>query len=234
MKRRNPDEGTHSTAHAASTLAGVVGHELNNIAVPLLGFAELAVQQAGASESLGPILDEIKIAVARIKSLAADLEILGETASHVVAVAIGDCMPVASGAGPTSPGVDWSCSASTLVEVDREHARRALQALADITRRPRAQAASMSDWRVAQEAPGAARCAACGTALQRNDYVVVQVFSSRTIPSEALSDPFGSARVVRANRRLGLAVLVHSTHGAGGHIFLNPRSGTVSLAFPLA
>ncbi len=142
MKPRTPSEHTQAAEPAASALAGIVGHELNNIAVPLEGFAELALQNVRASESVGPILDEIKIAVARIKSLASELESLGDTGSRVRPVAIGDCMPNESGADPVETEIDWRCSASTVVAADPVHARRALQALISITGRTGSQSAS--------------------------------------------------------------------------------------------
>ncbi len=235
MKPTTPGESTQSAERAASALAGVIGHELNNIAVPLEGFAELALQSAGASDSVGPIIDEIKIAVARVKSLASDLESLGDTASRLRSVAIGDCMPDESGGDRSVPEVDWRCSPSTVVAVDPVHARRALQALAAVTGRIGTQFASPAGFSVAQEMPGTqARCASCGATPAHKDHVVVKAFSSREVPAEALRNPFGSARVGRASRRLGLAVLVHSTHCAGGHVFPDQKAGSLSVAFPIA
>jgi len=215
-------------------LAGVIAHELNNIAVPLEGFAELAIQNAEASESVGDLLEEIKIASARIKSLASDLESLGEMTSLVEPVAIGDCMPREAAADqPELPRIDWRCSASTLVAVDGGHARRALQALTAITARTGSPSESLPGWNVGQAPTSTARCAACGGAQARKNHVLVQGFSSRMVPGEMLRDPFGP-RAERATRRLALAVLVHSTHRAGGHIILDASAGSVSLALPLA
>jgi hypothetical protein len=213
----------------------VIGHELNNVAVPLEGFAELALQNPAASESVGHMLDEIKIAIARIKSLAADLETLGHAGSSPSPVAIGDCLPEEAGSDrPRVPEIDWRCSPATLVVVDGAHAKRALQALAGIAGRTGTQIPSLPGWSVARQAAVSAACAACGRTLPRKEHVRVQAFSSRAVPGEALKDPFGWPRVGRALRRLGLAVLVHSTHHAGGHIILDPGAGSVSLAFPLA
>jgi hypothetical protein len=219
---------------ATSALAGVIAHELNNIAVPLTGFAELAGQNAGANESLGNSLEEIKIASARIKSLASDLESLGEMTSLVEPVAIGDCMPGEAAVDqPELPRIDWRCSPATLVAVDRAHARRAIQALAAVIGRTGAPSESLPGWNVGQAPPSTARCAACGGAQARKDHLLVQGFSSRVVPGEMLRDPFGP-RAERATRRLALAVLVHSTHRAGGHIILDPAAGSISLALPLA
>jgi hypothetical protein len=235
MKQSSPGERIKSAERAAGALAAVVGHELNNIAVPLEGFAYLALQAAGANESVGPILDEIKIAVARLKSLAADLESLGDEGSRPRSVAIGDCLPDDGGADASLPGIDWRCDPSTPVAVDPLHAARALQALAGITGGPSTQFARLPGWRITQDAPGGARCAACGASPPpRKGQVVVQAFSSRALPAEALRDPFGAARPGRASRRLGLAVLVHSTHRAGGHIYLDESGGSLSVAFPIA
>jgi hypothetical protein len=214
-------------------LAGVLGHELNNIAVPLAGFAELALQSAGTSASVRPMLDEIKIAVARIQALAADLESLGERSVSPTTVAIGACIPEAGGAIAAMPGIVWHCSANTLVAVDSDHARRALAALAATAGRNGGSAAP-PDWSIAQELPGAAPCAVCGVRLPRADHVMVRAFGSRLPPREALRDPFGPGGGGRPSHRLGLAVLVHSTHCAGGHLFEDAGAGSLRLSFPLA
>jgi hypothetical protein len=235
MKPRKTAQRPPPSENATSALAGVIAHELNNIAVPLEGFAELAIQNAGASGSLGDILEEIKIAGARIKSLASDLESLGEMTSHVGTVAIADCMPREAAADqPGLPRIDWRCSASTLVAVDSAHARRALQALAALTDRTGSQSESLPGWNVGQAPTSTARCAACGGAQPRKNHLLVQGFSARLLPGEMLRDPFGSPRAGRASWRLALAVLVHSTHRAGGHIILDTGAGSVSLALPLA
>ncbi len=215
-------------------MAAVIGHELNNIAVPLAGYAELVRHSAGTSESVGPILDEITLAIARITSLASGLESLGEKSSRPMRVAIGACIPEPGGADPAVPRIDWQCSPSTLVLVDAEHARRALQALAATTGQNGTAVASLPGWSIAQEARGAAPCAVCGVRTPHRDQVMVRGFSSHLLPLEALRDPFGSGRVGRASRRLGLAVLVHSTHCAGGHIFRDAGAGSLRLSFPLA
>jgi hypothetical protein len=212
----------------------VIAHELNNIAVPLQGFAELAGQNAVASRALGNSLEEIKIAGERLRSLASDLESLGEMTSLVEPVAIGDCVPREAAADQLErPRIDWRCSPATLVAVDRAHARRALQALSAVVGRTGSPSESLPGWNVGQAPASTARCAACGGAQARKDHLLVQGFSSHGVPGEMLRDPFGP-RSERATRRLALAVLVHSTHRAGGHIILDPGAGAVSLALPLA
>ncbi len=234
MKPRKTAIRPPPAENATSALAAVIAHELNNIAVPLEGFAELAIHR-GASGSVGDVLEEIKIAGARIKSLASDLESLGEMTSQVGAVAIAECMPQqAPPDRPELPRIDWRCSASTLVAVDSAHARRALQALTALTGRTGSQSESLPGWNVGQAPTSTARCAACGGAQARKNHLLVQGFSSRLVPGEMLRDPFGCLRAGRAGWRLALAVLVHSTHRAGGHIILDPGAGSVSLALPLA
>jgi hypothetical protein len=233
MKRR---KSAQFAEQETSGLAGVIGHELNNIAVPLEGFAELAIQSASASESVGHILEEIKIAISRIKSLASDLESLGEITRRAGAVAIDDCMPREEAAAdrPGTPRIDWRCRASTLVAVDRAHARRALHALANVTGRSSSQSESLSGWSVVHPSKSAARCAACGGTQVRKNHLLVQGFSSPAVSDEMLRDPFGWPRAGRATRRLALAILVHSAHRAGGHIILDEGTGSVSVALPMA
>ncbi len=214
-------------------MAVIIGHELNNIIVPLEGFAELALHDAVAHEPVGPNLDEVKIAIGRIKSLASGLEILGETAYRLMPVSIGACLREGNGADPSLAKVDWQCRPSTLITVDAAHARRALQALAGLTARIGVQSA-LPGWRISREARGAARCAACGIALPRKDRIGVQAFTPHSVTVETLMHPFGPARAGRASRRLAIAVLVHSTHCAGGHLLLEQGAASLSLAFPIA
>lgn len=219
------------------TLAAIIGHELNNIAVPLDAFAELAVQNTEPGAPVRHSLDEMRVAIGRIKALASDLESLAESGSHPAPVAIGDCMPDAIDADVLRMGkVDWRCGVSTVVVVDRTQARRAIHSLAVITARGSSPFALGPEWSVSRgSVPAAARCVTCAAAARRKDiFVFVQADGSRPVSNDALRDPFGSARVGRAVRRLTLAVLVHGAHDAGGHIFQDPNAGSLMLAFPAA
>jgi hypothetical protein len=211
----------------------MVGHELNNIAVPLEGYAELVTESAVGPESLAHSLEEMRTAIARIKALASDLESLAEPSSRPVPVPIGDCMPVVRGAVPGGAGeIGWHCSASIAVAVDWAHARRAISSLGILASRTGGPSSSPT-WEVLLGSAAPARCASCNAAA-RGRCVLVQAFSARPLAADALRDPFGSARAGRLSRRLTLAVMVHSAHGAGGHIYLDENTGSLSLAFPLA
>jgi hypothetical protein len=214
----------------------MVGHELNNIAVPLEGYAELAGESAVGTESARNSIEEMRAAIARIKALAADLESLGEPSAPPMPVAIGDCMPEDLGAvPPETPQIDWRCSASTAVAVDRGHARRAIRSLGILAARTRAQSISVPTWEVLLGSAAPARCASCGAAARRKDrYVLVRTHTDRPVSTDALRAPFGPARAGRLSRRLTLAVMVYSAHCANGHIFLDEDKGSVSLAFPPA
>jgi hypothetical protein len=219
-----------------SALAAIISHELNNIAVPMDGFAELAVQNTALHEPVRYSLDEMRIAIGRIKALASDLESLAENGSRPAPIAIGDCMPDAADADALRVDkIDWQCGVSTVVTVDRAHARRAIHSLAVIAARGTSQFTRAPDWSVSVgPAAAGARCVACGATTRRKDiFVFVQAYGSHSVTSDALRDPLGCARVGRANRRLTLAALVHSAHGAGGHILQNETAGTLMLAFPV-
>ena len=209
-------------------LAGIVGHELNNIAVPLEGFAELALQGTAAEES-ARALYEMRIVIGRIKSLASDLESLAESGSSPQHIAIGDCMPEPGTDSLVARNIDWRCNAATPVMADREHARRAIRSLGAIAARIAAHPASAPMWSVWRGSMPA-RCIACGAGPLDNPFVHVQVFSSRPIAA-GLHNPL-AAKTGWASRRLALAVLVHSAHCADGHIVLDEGSGLVSVVLP--
>jgi hypothetical protein len=226
MKRTKPARRTAFAEDSGSrALAAIICHELNNISVPLDGFAELAIQNTDENESVRHSLNEMRIAIDRLRALASDLENLAESAGAPASVAIGDCM--AEGIE-----IEWLCSAATVVSVDPRHARRAIQSLAAVSMRAASPFAPAPAWSVSLGSMAGTSCAVCGVA-RAVPYVFVQLQGVRAIAGEAIRDPFGSARVGRAGRRLSLAVLVHSTHGAGGHILLEEITGSLRLAFPV-
>jgi signal transduction histidine kinase len=230
--RRPRTDGLEDTKLGA--LAAAVGHELGNIAVPLGGFTELAFQNIAADDPARQNLDEIRIAIDRIKSLTWELQSLGEFEAIRTRLLVGECMPTeADGAHPKSWRIDWLCSEHTAVILDRLHAERAIHALARIAAPGVPQMAPDVLLRVSQGVPRAARCGACGAALARNSEVLIQVTPSRPVGSDALRDPLGCGAAGRG-LRLALAVLVHCAHRAGGHVLLESASGSLALAFPAA
>jgi signal transduction histidine kinase len=138
----------------SAALAAVIGHELNNVAVPLEGFAELALQAMTAAEPARQSMDEIRIAIGRIKALAAELEMLGESHSAPERIGIGGCMPDA--ASSESWEITWLCAASTLVSADALHAQHAILALARLAG-PSGGTPSPPQLTVSHEPHGAAR-----------------------------------------------------------------------------
>jgi hypothetical protein len=215
-----------------SAFAALIGHELNNIAVPLHGFTELAMQSTAANAPARQSLDEMQIAIGRIRALASDLECLGESSALAARVAIGDCMPdAAGGSRPEAYTLDWRCPRATMIAVDRRHAQRAIRALASIATRLDARFASLPQLTASQQAHPRGHCAACGAALAGKDANVrVETYSAYALSREQICDPFGAPG--RGARRLTLAVLVHCAHHAGGHVVLDERSGRLSVAFP--
>jgi len=212
-------------------LSGIIGHELNNIAGALQGFGEIALHRAGDNESIREYLGEMRIAIGRISALAHDLESLGESESIRTRVPLADCLDPAW-------HIDWQCSAGTAVDVDPLHAKRAVEALAQIGRGKRA-----PDWsvelRVSEDPRAASRCVACDMPLARaarsGGWVDVQVQNdARIVNREAIRDPLGVIHRGRMLTRLTLAALVHCAHCAGGHIRLDDTGGLLSLAFAAA
>lgn len=220
--------------HETGLLSGIIGHELNNIAGALQGFAEIALHSAQANEPVKEYLGEMRIAIGRIHALAHDLESLGEFESIRSRVPIGDCMQPAW-------TIDWRCSSGTLVDVDALHARRAVEALAHLGTGERAPLAG--EFCVSEEPRLSAQCATCGADAAKdaskdspkNGWVEIRVRSNpRVVNRETLRDPFGAALTGRMVKRLTLAALVHSAHAAGGHLLIDDGAGSLSVVFACA
>jgi signal transduction histidine kinase len=213
-------------------LSAILAHELNNIGVPLLGFVDLAAENAPESELMRSYLDELRLGVARIAGLASDLESLAQVSSHPVCCAIGDCMPnTEEGNRDGTWAVNWQCSASTMVKVDAFHARHAIQSLgraAQSAATPDAPAVLV----VSTETPQSASCAACGIAISpRKRHVLVTVYGPRLATARGLRNPLGPQSAGRAIRKLGLAVFVHSAHRAGGHVLSDESAASLGVVF---
>jgi hypothetical protein len=221
LPRNQPSRRSGSEA-----LAAMLGHQLNNIAVPLDGFAELALLNLSAPELARHDLAEMRIAIGRIKELALELESLGEFESLPKRVTIGACMTAPPAGSITAPWtVEWLCSASTPVAVDLLHAQRAILSLARV---------ATPHITASLELPAGARCITCGAVFARTHKgVCIESQSLRPLDGQSLRNPFGAA-ASGGGRSLTLAVLVHCAHLAGGHVLLDEPSRRLSLAFSCA
>lgn len=217
----------------AADLSAAVAHELSNIGVPLLGFLDLAAENAPQGELMGPYLDELRIGVARIAALASDLETLAQCSSHPRRCAIGECVPDAQ-QGIHTWKMNWQCSASTMVKVDPFHVRHAIDTLARAALTAATQD-SPAMLTVTKETLPSASCAACGAAISpRSKHVLVRAHGARLATAGALRNPLGPQSAGRAMRKLGLAILVHSAHRGGGHILFSESAASLSVALSAA
>jgi signal transduction histidine kinase len=213
-------------------LSAVLAHELNNIGVPLLGFVDLAAENAPQSELMRSYLDELRLGVARIAGLASDLESLAQASSHPARRAIGDCMPAAEeGDRNGTWALNWQCSASTAVKVDAFHARRAIQSLgraAQSAATPDAPAVLV----VSIETLRSASCAACGIAISpEKKHLLLKAQGPRLATARGLRNPLAPQNTGRAIRKLGLAVLVHGAHHGGGHVLFDESASSLGIVF---
>jgi hypothetical protein len=236
----------------SGALSAIIGHELNNIAVPLGGYRDLALQCTPENEPFRECLDETRIAMGRLTALADELESLGDSESRPMQVPIGQCIPEATdpeasgpeatAAGATGPDasgdspaerwtIDWLCGADTAVSVDRHHAQRSIRALIRVATRVAEPSPSLLVLTVAEDVHAGARCISCGAVVSRG--VAARISGSHPVEGDALRNPFG-ARRVGLTRRLTLAVLVHCAHRAGGHLIFDKISGSPSVVFPAA
>jgi signal transduction histidine kinase len=213
-------------------LSAILAHELNNIGVPLLGFVDLAAENAPESELMRSYLDELRLGVARIVGLASDLESLAQVSSHPARCAIADCMPNAEADARNGTwALNWQCSASAAVKADAFHAQHAIQSLGRI-----AQSAATPEatavLTVSIETLRSASCAACGVAISpKRKHVLVKAQGPRLATARALRNPLGPHNAGRAIRKLGLAVLVHSAHHGGGHLLTDESAASLGLVF---
>lgn len=209
-------------------MSAALAHELNNIAVPLRGFIDLATEGDVTAESVGLCLEEARIGVERMAALAFELESLAQDSIARSVVALSECFVPSD-----SHGRDGSHSAAPsgdqdiLVNVDLGHARRAIASLRHLGGgRPLA---------VGDALPPGALCVVCGAGpLRAKDFVQVQVGALRPGILAAFAAPFGAEHKIRAPQRLAVAALRHIAHCAGGHVVVDACSESVSVTLPKA
>lgn len=204
-------------------IAGLIAHELNNIAVSLRGFVDLAVETAAGGLER-QCLDEIDIGMARVVALARSLESLSLQGSDPLATTLEECFaPRESLESRASPRLVWTCSPQTPVTVDLEHARRAIDSLAYL--------AGAVPLVIAESVLSGLACAVCGKAFPGTKALVhVRTGGLRQTVTEALGTPFAASHKLRCAQRLNLAVLAHATHQAGGHVIAEPRAESLGIA----
>lgn len=208
---------------------------MNNIAVPLAGFAEYALQQAPRHSAIKECVEEFLIGTRRIRALATDLEILSQTDSIREAIVLGDCVRQALAGSPgVFPKIEWGCPQDIKLRVDPWHAGRAITALL------RAAMDTESDsypgtMAVARKGLAILDCAVCDASLRpEGDWVFVRTSVIRRLSRSLLRDPFRSDIGGRISRRLAFAVLERCAHRAGGHIALDQDGDGLTLALPIS
>ena len=227
---------TETAEHSRTgLLAGIVGHELNNISVPLKGFADLALHTGRLSKAARQCLDEIAIAIERVRRLACELEGYSESESSSAYIPICACMPNSDPEAHGKWRMNWMCDPASLVCADALHARRAIESLAAATAQRGLSPPHATELTVSHLVNVPAACVACDARLTvKANNVQVHSRSARSIARETLRDPFGPKSVSRGIRRLSFAVLVHCAHRAGGHLLLDETCTTLSVTFPTA
>ena len=222
MKARGAPRRGISDAPLAEALSAVVAHELNNIAVPIRGFIDLASANAAPDELVRQSLDEVQIGMGRIAALSYDLQSLAETGSMPKSTPVGDCIVATdqSNAAVALRSV-WACSPLTPVKVDLEQIRRAIHSMACL-----AGAGSLS---IAESATKGSTCAACGKALPRRKVLVEARARSLRPVIAAIRAPFAAEHKLRSAQRLTLAALVHCTHLAGAHVAAHLEVNSLSI-----
>jgi hypothetical protein len=179
-------------------------------------------------------MQEIQIAIGRIRALASDLEDLGQTDSVREVIALEDCIARALPSVPgVTPSLEWCCAQDIKVRVDSAHAQRAIVALIRV-----AMATDSSQYpgavTVTRQASGERNCTVCDASLKRKDsWVFLRTSGVHRLNPDVLRDPFRSDKGGRTSRRLAVAVLDRCAHRAGGHLSLDRNFDFLSLALPM-
>jgi hypothetical protein len=199
---------------ATALVSAIAGHELNNVALTMQGFLDLAAEDGPLTDPVQRCFEELRIGIARITALAGELDSLAIPSGASNPIAIGTLVPHAQ----------WRCDPTHIVVVEPYHARTAIRALTQLAGKPR-QSGSPALLTVSREVAATAPCAACGAP------------GSRPVPHLRLQV---EARIARSDarhsdhtaRRLTLAVLLHSAHLAGGHVEIDESAQLLVLTLP--
>jgi hypothetical protein len=217
--------GTNADTVTAAALSGVIAHELNNIAVPLRGFIDLALQTTAADELMHQSFDEIHVGLNRIGALAYQLESLAQQSSMLSDTTIGHCLASVGQGHSEEASLVWACRQQIVVRVDLDHFQRALHSLVHL--------AGPGSLKVGEAAMHDQVCAACGTPFARGGGVLeVQASALRPAILAAIRAPFEPAHKLRTMQRLAIAALTRCTHFAGGHVLANLEAKTLSIVLP--
>jgi hypothetical protein len=228
------DSAKDDTTREAGALSAIIGHELNNIGMSLRGFSELFVQSMASLADM-PYLNELRIAIKRTNSLAADLSNLGESESRPKRVPIAECLcDVDHEDLKGCIAIDWRCNRDIMVLADKPQAQCAIRSLALIATESRVHA--ISDMLIIGHGPTiTAQCIVCGDSVSgKHRFVSVQVQSARPQSPELLRKPLLYGSTGCGMRRLTLAVLGHCAHCAGGHVLLAEDLHSLSVVLPIA
>jgi hypothetical protein len=225
LKTQGASRRRISDVPLAEALSAVVAHELNNIAVPIRGFIELASATAAPEELVHQTLDEVQIGMGRIAALAYDLQSLAQIGSVRSSTSLGECLaPADHNDAAVALRSVWACNPLTRVNVDREHVRRAIHSMAAL--------AGGGSLHIAESAMKGSTCAACGRALPRRSVLVKAQARSLRPAITAIRAPFAAEHKLRSAQRVTIAALVHCTHLAGAHVMAHAEATSLSIVLP--
>jgi len=188
----------------AEALSAVVAHELNNIAVPLRGFIDLALQTTAADDPVRHSLDELHVGLDRIGMLAYQLESLAQQSSTLSPTTIGACL------------------AGNPHQLD--HVRRSVTSLLHL--------AGPGPLLIGESAGDGLACAACEKPFARGNVLEIQARGVRPAVFAAIGAPFQASQKLRAMQRLAVATLSHCVHLAGGHLVAHPSADALGIMLP--
>lgn len=214
----------------ASALTGCLAHELNNIAAALQGFIELADEASAANGPAKSLLEEMRIGTTRIGAIAADLQLLADSAGQRARVALIECLKAAA-PGHEDLGIvfTWNCEPSLLVDADPLYVRLSVEALGRISA-PAAPGSAHMECTVESCVRAQAQCSDCGAGIELNDVCVRM--RVRSAPA-SLAQARGESKRLTP-QRLTLAAVAHGAHRAGGHVLIDPETGGVAIVLKTA
>jgi signal transduction histidine kinase len=215
-RRGEPGSTDFGDARSARLLA----HELNNIALPLRGFVELAEDAPGDAQALRECFQEIRAGSRRLAELARDLAALAEDQPRRRLTTLGACLP--------APAERFLLPADPAIRLraDPDLLRSSIALLV------KALGSDVLFTALHARSRHVGKCDDCGVRMARTHHLLLHVQAPRTSLLRALRDPLDSSLRLSPTQRVRIAASARQLHLAGAHFSTGAPDAIIAL--PLA